>query len=471
MREIIPRSILGTFSAVRYRRSSNRDGLEIDYLVMDSTPRLLLHRLHEVGRANVLLASATSWLHPSTEYHVDKKPDYVLSPNIDDVGTVRLYALPKRHPSTKLPLRFSGAGADREDNLRHMVTALAQNDGGGLSELERAVRSITTERGRPRKAALVVNSYDQVRLVVEQIGAINPVLADRTRGVLKELPNDTTRARYVLKGQVEELGHNQDVEVVVFPIGALGRGVNIVIQTDDDDNGKAAVGSVYFLTRPHPAAGNLSLMTSMLAQATQAFDGRDFRQYPLEAVKRAHDIERYAIYRRVANLLARPLSASNLDPKTLRHFAANLLVPILQTIGRGMRKRMPVEVYFVDAAWAPHSAEGQPESDRSSILVIMQQVLEECFADPDLGQRDVYKALYGVFRIAFSNIIGLVPPENAHRTPSTLFDPSPVTTEADFDGYDPDDITIDEEDVVVSEYENEIDDGADDVFEDEEYVS
>lgn len=474
MREVVPRSILGTFSAVRYRRSPDKDGFEIDYLVMDATPRLLMHRLHEVGRANVLLTSATSWLKPSTEYHVAKKPDYVLSPNFDEVGSVRLYALPKRHPATKKPLRFSGAGADREDNLRHMVTALAQSDAGGLSELERAVRSVTTELDRPRKAALIVNSYEQVRLVVEQINDVNALLGDRTRGVLNELPKDRSRTRYVLKGQVEELGRTQDVNVVVFPIAALGRGVNIVIRSDDDDNGKAAVGSVYFLTRPHPAAGDLSLMTSMLAQATQVLDGKDFSQLSLVEVKRAYDTDRYQAYRRVANLLARPMSASNLDRETLRHFAANLLVPILQTIGRGMRKRMPVDVYFVDAAWAPQSAEEKPERDRSSILVIMRQVLEECFADPDPDQRQVYEALYGVFREAFRNIIGLIPPQKSQTIPADLFDPSPVTSEADFDGYDPDAFVEEQgqdEDVFSPfEYEDDEDNIVDEVFEDEEYV-
>jgi hypothetical protein len=94
----VPRSILGTFSAVRYRQSPEKDGYEIDYLVMDSTPRLLLYRLHEVGRVSVLLASATSWLEPSTEYHVDKESDYMLVPDSDEVGSVRLYVLPKLHP-------------------------------------------------------------------------------------------------------------------------------------------------------------------------------------------------------------------------------------------------------------------------------------------------------------------------------------------------------------------------------------
>jgi hypothetical protein len=122
-----------------------------------------------------------------------------------------------------------------------------------------------------------------VRLVVEQIAVVNPVLADRTSGVLKELPIDAHRFRYVLKGQIEGLGYDQYVDVIVFPIAALGRGVNIVIRSDDNDSGKAAVGSIYFLTRPHPAAGDLSLMISMLAQATQAFDNRNLSQYSLAA--------------------------------------------------------------------------------------------------------------------------------------------------------------------------------------------
>jgi hypothetical protein len=333
---------------------------------------------------------------------------------------------------------------------------------------------VITELGRPRKAALIVNSYEQVRLVVEQIGDVNTTLGERTCGVLSELPKNASRARYVLKGQVEDLGRDQDVDIVVFPIAALGRGVNIVIRSDDDDNGKAAVGSVFFLTRPHPAAGNLSLMTSMLAQATQTLDRKDFGQLALADVKKVYDVDRYEIYRRVANLLARPMSASNLDRNTLHHFAANLLVPILQTIGRGMRKRMPVEVYFVDAAWAPNSAEERPESDRSSMLVIMRQVLEECFADPDPDQRDVYEALYGVFRNAFRDIIGLIPPQDARITLSDLFDPSPVTSEADFDGYDPNDFDAEQgqgaDTFDTLEYRDSEGYAADEVFEDEEYV-
>jgi hypothetical protein len=452
LRAYVPRSIIGTFSAVRYRRAPEGNGYEIDYLVTDSTPRLLLHHMHEMGSAHVLLTSATSWMAASTEYHVDKRPNYVLAPNTDEVGTVRLYTLPKKHPATQKPLRFSGGGSEREDNLRHMVTALAQPDTSDLSELERAVRSVTTNLGRQRKAALIVNSYEQVRLVVEHIHDVNPVLAQRTRGVLKERPQGIARSRYILKGQVEELGRDDEVMVVVFPIAALGRGINIVFRTHDKDNGKAAVGSIYFLTRPHPAAGDLSLMTSLLARVTQDLDQEDFQHQSLADIQHVYNSTRYRIYRRVANLLSRPMSASRLDRETLRNFAANLLVPIIQTIGRGMRKQMPIDVYFVDAAWAPRSAEGLPESERSSILLIMHNVLEECLSDPDPDLRDVSYALYGVFRDAFRNIVGLMPASSVSQTQDDFFNPSPITPEADFDSYD-----LDTEDSEI--------DGFDDPFE------
>jgi hypothetical protein len=301
---------------------------------------------------------------------------------------------------------------------------------------------MVTPRGRRRKAALVVNSYEQVRLVVEQIHDVHPALGDRTRGIVAQIPAHSRglrRPQYVLKGQVEAIGADEDVDLIVFPIGALGRGVNIVFQTDDEDHGRAAIGSIYFLTRPHPAAGDLSLMISLLARATHEMDQRNLVPLPLSEVQHIYDLERYESYRAVANLLARPMSASALADHVLVNFAANQLVPILQTIGRGMRKRMPVNVYFVDAAWAPRSAEHQPETARSSLLVVMQNILSASVNDRDPDLRDIYQALYGGFYEAFQNIAELCPPDGTTGTAATTFQPSAATIEADFDDFDPDD--------------------------------
>lgn len=438
LRALVPRNILGTFSSIRYRVANETGGLEIDYLVVDSTPRLLLHRLHELGDANVLLASATSWLDPSSEYHVDLTPKYVLSPRTPQIGKMRLAFLPKLDPVRKEPLRFSGGGYEREANLRAIVEQLAQRGPAGSSDLERTVLSSRTALGRRRKASLVVNSYEQVELVVEQLCAVNPDLGERTRGVLREPPTRPLLGQYVLRGQVESLGPDPEVDVLVFPLGALGRGVNIVFDGDDEDNGRAAIGSVFFLTRPHPAAGDLGLLLSLLARETQRLDAEDLSTLRLTEVSRLYDQRRYDVFRRVARLLARPMIASQLDDETLEAFAANLLVAVLQTIGRGMRRGMSVEVYFVDAAWAPESAAGRADTKRSSVLVGMREVLLRCLNASERVEQEVYRAVYGPFEEGFREIDGLfIAPISTTDTDDEIW-PSTATLEDAMDGFDPD---------------------------------
>ena len=428
LREAVPRSILGTFTSVRFRRVPETEGFEIDYLVMDCTPRMLLHRLHDTGGANVLLASATSCLEPSSQYHVGRTPDIVLSPQSPQLGEVRMYFQPKLDRTTRRPIRFSGGGAVRNRKLRSMVTELATPAPSGRSDLERTLSTTITQSGRTRKAALVVNSYEQVRLVVDELATANPSLSSRTRGVLDSLPGDHTRSRFVTRGRVEEVGADPDVDVLVFPMGAIGRAMNIVF-TDDEDSGRAAIGSIFFLTRPHPAAGDLGLMQSIVARETERLDSEDMRQLNLAEVEEVFRRRRYQAYGKIARLLARPMAFSQLDDETRRTFAANLLVSILQMVGRGIRRGMPVEVYFVDAAWAPNSADGEPESASSSTLVVMQDVLERCLDTPDPVEREMYSEIYGPFAEAFRDIDGVIPPTSFGPVGGEDYSPSPAGLE------------------------------------------
>lgn len=406
----VARNLLGTFSSVSYRPKEEGEGFDINYLILDTAPRLLLHRLHEQG-ANVLLTSATSWMPDSTSYHINHRPDYVLKPKrtAEDTLNLRLRFAPIAHPSTGEPLRYSGAGAQRTENLKLMVRHLAR-PGIGLSPLEKAARQMETSQGRPRMVALVVNSYDQVRDVVRMIAQVNPDLAAKTRGVLPKRPAQMGDGEhYVLRGQVETLGQQEDVTVLIFPLTALGRGVNIVFNVPDKkdpDNGRAAVGSVYFLIRPHPVVGDLTLMLSHIARQTQEFDAMRFPNSDLLDVQGHYLQRRVELYTTTMQLLARTMSASRLPKDFLAPFAANLLIPILQTIGRAIRRSSPADVFFVDAAWAPRSAQSPPEPDdnRSSVLVAMQQLLNKYVSDPDPAERAVMEALYRPFADAFSDI-------------------------------------------------------------------
>ena len=153
------------------------------------------------------------------------------------------------------------------------------------------------------------------------------------------------------------------------------------------------------------------------------------RQFNLAEVEEVFRRRRYETYGKIGRLLARPMAFSRLDDETRRTFAANLLVSTLQMVGRGIRRGMPIEVYFVDAAWAPNSAIGKPESTSSSTLVVMQDVLERCLNTPDPSERAVYKEIYGSFADALREIDGVIPPTELWTADEDDFNPSPAGLE------------------------------------------
>ena len=107
------------------------------------------------------------------------------------------------------------------------------------------------------------------------------------------------------------------------------------------------------------------------------------------------------------------------------------MVAILQTIGRGMRNGCPVEVYFVDAAWARESTKDKPDSGRESLLVQMRIILEECVNHPDPVFRAIYQELYGAFLEPLQGVKGVVYPANLHLPDE------PLEEEDGFDEFSP----------------------------------
>src|SRR5262249_7328621 len=150
---------------------------------------------------------------------------------------------------------------------------------------------------------------------------------------------------------------------------------------------KAMLGSLFFLTRPHPRTESLQLMQGLVGRESETFDGRRFANTDdaLEALR----VARNEASGRIKRLLRLPLSAQRLA-EYAEPFVADQMIMILQTIGRAMRGDCPAFVYFVDEAWAPRSAIGQPDSRHSSMLVMMRSILHDCLNDPDPASRECY---------------------------------------------------------------------------------
>jgi hypothetical protein len=101
----------------------------------------------------------------------------------------------------------------------------------------------------------------------------------------------------------------------------------------------------------------------------------------------------------VRRLIRFPVQASRLGPLAVP-FTADIMVDVLQAIGRGMRNGCKVRIVFADAAWAPMSCSANPtkrDGPETSMLVLMRDILRARLADPNPVDREVYRALYEPF--------------------------------------------------------------------------
>ena len=296
-----------------------------------------------------------------------------------------------------------------------MVDALVR---GGIAEIYKAIRNFDVRHGVHRKAALIVNSYEQARSIKKFLNDHHMEVSKHTRAVVTSLREGEQSSDFVTTAQCEALGDDETCDILIFPMMAIGRGVNIVF-TKGPRKLDAAIGSIYFLTRPHPSTDDMQLLYSLAGQATQNFDSHQFTEADdLPVIVQTWQQARKDLWRHANRLLREPLMASRLGPELFQPFTANQMVAILQTIGRGMRNGCPVAVYFVDAAWAKESTRDKPDSGRDSMLVQMRIILEECVAHPNPVIREIYQELYGAFLSPLRRIRGVIYPESLRETAS-----------------------------------------------------
>jgi hypothetical protein len=410
LRAILPESLVGRLSGVRYTLSDEGD-VDISHVGFVGTPRLLASRMHALGLEEgegpaVLLTSATSMLHKSPSFHVNVGPHYVLNrPNAGAGWSKSQYRfLPQRDPQDERRfLRFSGSRmSQRERILKTMVDQLLR--GGALSEVEAALTSNDVVGGVGRKVGFVLNSYEQCRQLFDHIRAFHPHWRGRVRYLARGGEHTTMPDGALTAAEVETLGFDRSWDLLLFPMNAIGRGVNIVYRFGPRLD-KAMLGSLFFLTRPHPRTESLQLMQGIVGRASEAFDRQTFSSTndALEALRVARSEASATIKR----LLRLPLSAQRLA-EYAEPFVADQMIMILQTIGRAMRGDCPAFVYFVDEAWAPRSAANQADTRQTSMLVMMRSILRDSLNDPDPAWRDCYGNLYASFYHPMTNMEGLI---------------------------------------------------------------
>ncbi|MGL6161484.1 ATP-binding protein [Microbulbifer sp.] len=402
---ILPEALIGRLSGVRFV-TTPEGNVEVEQVGFRGAPRLLAERMqllsqHGNGLA-VLMTSATSLLEPSPRFNVAYGPHYVLRrPNAGQGWADSKYMfLPQTDPrDSSRKLRFSGTSVNRQtENLKAMVDRLLR--GGKAARVAVDMVHNDVQHGIPRRAGFVVNSYDQCEMLYQHITANHPTWRTKTRYVSQSTFHGATDDAALTAAEVESLGQDPEWELLIFPMAAIGRGVNIVFPVGPRAS-QAMIGSLYFLTRPHPRAESLELIQGIVGRATQQFDQEVYPDTAsaIESLK----ARRYRTAGLIKHLLRRPLSASRLG-EYAEPFVADQMIMILQTIGRAMRGDRPAYVYFVDAAWAPESARGMVDDASSSMLVMMQKILSDCLNHPNAAIRECYENLYLPFSVPLNAI-------------------------------------------------------------------
>ncbi len=411
---MLPEALTGKLSGIRYN-FSDEGNVNVTHVGVQGTPRRLFERMHTL-RANgqvqdnaprmaVLLCSATSLLKQSPRFHINEGPHYVLRrPNAGHGwGDSRYAFTPIADPyQAGKFLRFSGAKfSSRDRALQGIVDGLLS--GGPLSRVSTAIASNDVVEGVRRRAGFVVNSYDQCRALYDHIQSTYTEWRGKVR-FLRRAGGHGAEGDAVTANDVESLGDDSTWDILIFPMNAIGRGVNIVFRTGPRAN-HAMIGSLYFMTRPHPRQDDLGLIQGLVGRASESFDKQRFAnmQQSLEELR----AQRNMAVDQVKQLLRLPLVSSRLG-RYARPFVADQMIIILQTIGRAMRGDRPAFVYFVDAAWAPASAHGLADTERTSMLVMMRSILNECLSDPDPVARACYENLYTSFSVPLASIENLV---------------------------------------------------------------
>ena len=358
--------------------------------------RWLVHHLNDLfegvdglrGPATLIM-SGSSWAPGSSRYHVDVPISGALrSPKeiLDGIEESVCMFTPAKDGDGK-PIRVSGKRDDDRGDWRTLALKQALEYLHATDSFDEEL-----EIGDGRKLLVVVGSYRETRAAVDYLRQARG--EDEVTGLRRD--DDPDDEGYMARGLVARFGESA-ASILVAPLGAIERGHNILIS-----DGKAAIGSVFFMVRPMPRPYDMSDMVKRLnAWAMREWkrdDGRDIEESLKSFRRRA-----YREWDKLSSLTGTYESLSDTEREDL---AWTQMVSLWQTAGRGVRGGSAVRIHFVDAAFAPKSAEGGVDSAKTSLLVAIRDALEKAFAAGGDDAR-MARTLYGPWMQAISNVEGL----------------------------------------------------------------
>jgi hypothetical protein len=410
---LLPDAPMGNVLGFQYLRDQDKPKASGDLRVFRcmGVGRWLLQHFHDVLSADgvvgphTLLLSGTSWAGTSPSYHLQLPVTGVLLPPKEELEEIAksVFTLDIQRNPQDHPIFVSGKrGQKRIDALQEMLDELSREQHVGQITLQSKLEAKRDElpEGRQR-ILLVVGSYHEAKEAFLYLLEKRPAWGEQMAYLVSdddefesEWRGRDPRLRRGLVNQFMKTG----AWLLIAPLLAVERGHNIL-----NEEGKAALGAVYFLVRPHPRPDDISyIISSMNAWYMQKHTDASWlsanskqAQPSFENVTQAFRGQAFKEWRR---LLRTPLIYSTLKGNDLSALIWTQLVSLWQVIGRLVRGGCAAQVIFCDAKFAPQIAKLEvDETERTSLLIGMKVVLEPFFdgtSSQSPRTRDLVRILY-----------------------------------------------------------------------------
>lgn len=195
--------------------------------------------------------------------------------------------------------------------------------------------------GRAR-ALLVTGSYDEAVAVAEGLRRaagrdleVRHLVSDANSG--GQSPDALARAR------LESFGHIPAPAVLVAPLSVVARGHNIL----QPNSQLSALSGIFVLTRPVPPSHDADRFLAHIAYNARLHPP-EWRGSPGATV----DAERAAAWKRLRALQRSSATFRHMNDELRRELICDVLVDLAQLAGRARRGGTPVDLFFVDGAFA-----------------------------------------------------------------------------------------------------------------------
>jgi hypothetical protein len=387
---VIPEAPMGNQLGFQYRHPGDgADGAmgPIRFFRNMGVGRWLLLHFHElfafdgVAGPNVLLLSGTSWAGTSPKYHVQVPVGAILRSPAHEVDAIRAstFSFNVLLDERDEPITVSGRrGDDRRRAIQQMLGRLASPSGlrGGPSRFEQELAQLPAGRQR---ILLLVGSYQEARDAHQDLARLRP---DWERDQVLHLVPDDDGEDFghgwagLRRGEVERFA-DTGASYLIAPLLAVERGHNIL-----NDEDAAALGSAYFLVRPHLHPDDIGFAIHSINR--WAVDHGDWTEEPADMRPKTLD-ERTRWFRGQAygewrRMLGMPLVFSSMDEKDQPAVTWSHLVSIWQVVGRLVRGGHPARVHFCDARFAERTAnQEEGETAATSLIFAMREALAPYF--------------------------------------------------------------------------------------------